>query len=277
MRNEHIKASYLIRNCKLTTSSTIIQIHCRWFKNATRPTATSWKHNETNYEKINPYDKAPLWKFKIALEIHKGYTSNNESQKPVVYQRPITNKHGHTQYNSFSDSFILPPFLCPHSLLLSLLVAVGGVSGEGEGQPAMIMQQAAVLHPDATRHTQLFSSFLAVVPMPIYTEHTRRTTHSCSTPKPKICPNSWNFKNMSNHNHTWAPGLTLHYEVCEPVFLPLSPHSPLACSFFSLSCQPALGWLDPSCHPRPDLPPTNIHQSQAAPLRASQPALTSLA
>lgn len=48
----------------------------------------------------------------------------------------------------------------------------------GEGRQEMIMQQAAVLHPDAVRHTRLFSSFSRAAAAPEHTQHAGRHAHT---------------------------------------------------------------------------------------------------
>lgn len=145
----------------------------------------------------------------------------------------------------------------------------------------MIMQQAAVLHPDAARHTRLFSSFSRAATPPEHTEHAARHAHAhththarpLNTPTPDSSKHS-HIETERVKENTCAPGLTLHYEVCEPVFLSLTLPS-LALFLPLLSACSRLAGSQLSSTPRPS--PTAGHQSHEAPLRASQPALTSLA
>lgn len=89
-----------------------------------------------------------------------------------------------TQYNSFSSSFILlcSPFLSSGSLLLLPPSGCRWRSERrgGEGRQKMIMQQAAVLHPDAARHTH---------------------THGYSVPSQEL-RRQQNTLNMRDHMHT---------------------------------------------------------------------------
>lgn len=186
-----------------------------------------------------------------------------ERTTPASHPKANMKRHCLTQYNSFSGSFILPrsPFLSPPPtppLWLPLEERAVG----GEGRQKMIMQQAAVLHPDAARHTRPFSSFSRAATAPEHTEHATTCTHTrpLNTPTPDPSKHS-HIETERVEENTCAPGLTLHYEVCEPVFLSLSLPS-LALFLPLLSGCSGLARSQLSSTPRPS--PTAGLQSHAS-------------
>lgn len=190
----------------------------------------------------------------------------NRESAAAFHPRPNMNRRRRTQCDSFSGSFILPrsPFLpppppscpsCPPSLRLPLEER----AVRGEGRQKMIMQQAAVLHPDTHGYS---------APSP----GLRRPRNAASAHGPTCTPAAARRagdrytvtpKQTQEKRKGMRPGLTLHYGARLPLSLSsLSPRS--LALFLSLSCQPALRWLDPSCPPRPD-PPPRAASNQARP------------
>lgn len=150
----------------------------------------------------------------------------------------------------------------------------------------MIMQHYSTQHP--ARHTITHIHAGAV--------HTH--THSCSihykdtlskketthtlvgntTPKPISPPSIFKLSFTNTFNDTHTQHLTLHYEVCQPVFLSLASLSPsIVLSFLSLVLSDCSRLARSLLSSTPSPSPTVRLQSRTAPLRASQPALTSLA
>ena len=236
-----------------------------------------------------PSLKKDLWK----------YTSRPTHRVIWVKDTGITRAYKaqawrHTQYNSFSDSFILPPppFLSPHSLLLfSLpLATVGGIRGVGGGAANDDNAASSSTPPRSSyththTHTWLFSSFFNAATRPIRAERKRETAraqlhHTQILDSPST---AHTFKNTcQNRKHmSTGPNLALwSLPACLPLSLSRSPCAPSTAFFhpsLSLSLS-ACSWLAGSqLSSTPSPSPTGSLQSHAVPQRASQPALTLLA
>lgn len=158
------------------------------------------------------------------------------------------------------SQWLSSPFLPP-----PLPPAVAGVRGEGEGQQAMIMQQAAVLHPVAGKHTHTrwFSSFSTP---PTNTHWTWNRNCRRTTP-PRPNPSSPPLSQTHAEAET-APSQTLH---CQPVFLSLPllialffffSSSPFSCSLRSADWIPAVIHA-PAPPPRPASNHRRLHWEPA--------------
>lgn len=146
-----------------TSLSGVIHIHGRWHKltglqqcaETTKRFLLSRKTQRFHHK--DPPLKMQFWKYTSRPNTSSNLSKGHQHTRGLHYKAQAWL---HTQYNSFSDSFILPPspFLSSHSLLLfSLpLAAVGGIRGEGGGA-VNDDNAAAVLHPDTATHTHTHS------------------------------------------------------------------------------------------------------------------------